>query len=342
MMLAPLLKQHGMGLSGLSAIQHNALYAIVGCRSNQYGHMRTQCTDCTQTEHRPHSCGHRNCPQCLHHCTSLWLDRQMTKLLPCTYFMVTFTLPAELRPVARRYPAVVYNAIMDCAASTLKTFAGNDRRIGSRIGMTAILHTHSRSKEYHPHVHVVMPNGGVTENRRQWQTKPGKYLFNGRTLATVFRARVLDQLAQQGHRLTNVPTKWVVHCKRVGSGLPALKYLSRYLYRGVMPEKDILYERDGCITFQYWDNQRHRQTRTVPVDRFIRLVLQHVLPKGFRRVREYGFLNGNARTTLKKVQWALQVVIPKQPERPRPDWRCPHCGGVMKIISTKRKRVDDG
>ena len=107
--------------------------------------------------------------------------------------------------------------------------------------------------------------------------------------------------------------KWVVHCKRVGSGLPALKYLSRYLYRGVMPEKDILYERDGNITFQYWDNQRRRQTRTMPAERFIRLVLQHVLPKGFRRVREYGFLNGNARATLNKVQWALQVIVPKQP-----------------------------
>ena len=208
--------------------------------------------------------------------------------------------------------------------------------------MTAILHTHTRSKNYHPHVHVVMPNGGMTTHQRHWQTKPGKYLFNGRALATVFRARVLDQLSQQGHTIANVPMKWVVHCKRVGSGLPALKYLSRYLYRGVMPEKDILYERDGNITFQYWDNQRRRQTRTMPAERFIRLVLQHVLPKGFRRVREYGFLNGNARATLNKVQWALQVIVPKQPERPRPVWRCPHCGGPMKIISTKRNRVDDG
>ncbi|MFQ3227883.1 MAG: hypothetical protein ACI8RW_001274 [Porticoccaceae bacterium] len=255
--------------------------------------------------------------------------------------MVTFTLPKELRTVAKRHPKIVYDALMGCAASTLKTFALNDAKCGDHIGLTAILHTHTRRLDYHPHVHVIIANGGLSKNKTLWQTKPGDYLFNSRALATVFRARVLNAL-QPEIGLPSTPRQWIVHCKKVGRGLPALQYLSRYVYRGVISEKNILNDRDGQITFRYRDNQQQNQTRSLGANHFLKLILQHVLPKGFRRVRDYGFLHGNTKQTLKRVQWALQVAAPKIEQRERPSWHCKHCGGGMPIISTYRRRFNSG
>jgi hypothetical protein len=341
MRLASILHHHPNALRNLTIDQRSAANAITGCRTQQYGHMLAQCDDCDAPQAHPHSCGHRSCPQCLNHCSTDWLDRQSLKLLPCDYYMVTFTLPKELRTVAKRHPKIVYDALMGCAASILKTFALNDAKCGDHIGLTAILHTHTRRLDYHPHVHVIIPNGGLSKNKTLWQTKPGDYLFNSRALATVFRARVLKAL-QPEIGLPNTPRQWIVHCKKVGRGLPALQYLSRYLYRGVISEKNILNDRDGQITFRYRDNQQQNQTRTLKVNDFLKLVLQHVLPKGFRRVRDYGFLHGNAKQTLKRVQWALQVAAPKIEQRERPTWHCKHCGGDMHIISTYRRRFNSG
>jgi len=190
----------------------------------------------------------------------------------------------------------------------------------------------------------VIPNGGLSNSRGQWLSKPGNYLFNARALATVFRACVLEELrnslAKTGLVLPATPTRWIAHCKKVGRGLPALLYLSRYLYRGVISENNILSERNGQITFRYCDNKQHSQTRTLNAADFIKLVLQYVLPKGFRRVRDYGYLHGNAKPTLKRVQWALQVSVPIIQPRPRPVWLCKRCGGQMHIVRTYRRRLD--
>jgi hypothetical protein len=256
--------------------------------------------------------------------------------------MVTFTLARELRSLAKQHSKAVYDALMSNAAGTLKTFASNDPKCGDHIGLTAILHTHTRKLDYHPHVHVIIPNGGLSKNKTLWQSKAGEYLFNGRALASVFRARVLKDLQQQNFELPDTPKRWIVHCKKVGNGLPALQYLSRYLYRGVISERNILKDQDGQITFAYRDNQQQNQTRTLSSTDFIKLVLQHVLPKGFRRVRDYGFLHGNAKQTLKRVQWALQVSVPIIEPRKRPDWPCKHCGGIMHIIHVYRRRLDNG
>lgn len=336
MRLASILHHHPNTLRNLTTDQRSAANAIIGCRTQQYGHLLAQCSDCQAPQAHPHSCGHRSCPACLNHCTSDWLDRQSLKLLPCDYYMVTFTLPKELRAVAKQHPKCVYDALMGCAASTLKTFALNDSKCGDHIGLTALLHTHTRRLDYHPHVHVIMPNGGLSKDKALWQTKAGDYLFNSHALATVFRARVLKVL-QPEISLPNTPKRWIAHCKKVGRGLPALQYLSRYLYRGVISEKNILKQRDGQITFRYRDNQQQNQTRTLKVNDFVTLVLQHVLPKGFRRVRDYGFLHGNAKQTLKRVQWALQIAAPKIEQRERPRWQCKHCGADMHIISTYRR-----
>lgn len=204
--------------------------------------------------------------------------------------------------------------------------------------MTAILHTHTRRLDYHPHVHIVVPGGGIQTARRQWKKAKGKYLFNEFALADVFRARVLAALnAAQLPIPLGVPKKWVVNCKHVGKGQPALEYLSRYLYRGVIGEKNIIANHEGNVTFRYIDGKTGQtQTRTLKGEEFLWLVLQHVLPKGFRRVRDYGFLHGNAKKRLNLVQLILQVIIQSKVLRPRPLFKCPVCQVPMTIIAVIR------
>jgi len=281
-----------------------AMSALQRCRTQDAGQIQLQCTDCAETQSQSHSCGHRSCPKCQNHEASLWLDRQRTKLLPVDYFMVTFTLPRELRSLAGCNQTLMYKALFAVACSTLKDFGLNPKHLGAEIGMTAVLHTHSRRLDYHPHLHVIIPGGGVDREKRQWIKKKGKYLFNEFALAEVFRARFLTAIKAAGlSSPAHLPAQWVTDCKHVGKGEPALEYLSRYLYRGVISEKNIVANRDGKVTFRYLEsNTGKTQYRTLKGEDFLWLVLQHVLPKGFRRVRDYGFLHGNAKKRLSLVQ----------------------------------------
>ena len=174
----------------------------------------------------PRSCAHRSCPKGQNHEASLWLDRQRAKLLPVEYFMVTFTLPHELTALAWRHQTVLYNMLFAVAHSTLIDFGLNPNHLGADIAMSAVLHTHSRRLEYHPHLHVIVPGGGVTRARRQWRKIKGKYLFNEFALAKVFRARFLAAIHDAGLTIPDhPPTQWVVDCASVGKGEPALEYL---------------------------------------------------------------------------------------------------------------------
>jgi hypothetical protein len=315
-----------------------AIEAISRCRTSDAGQLLVQCTDCGHATWQPRSCGHRSCPQCQNHETSLWLDRQQHKLLPVEYFMATFTIPYQLRSLAWNHQTLVYNLLFACASSTLKDFGLNPKNLGADIGMTAVLHTHNRRLEYHPHLHVVMPGGGVDKGKRQWKKKKAKYLFNEFALAKVFRARFLAALRKAGLSISgSVPRKWVVNCTHAGKGLSALKYLSRYLYRGVIAENNIVSNQDGRITFQYVESRTGKTLyRTVKGEDFLWLVLQHVLPKGFRRVRDYGLLHGNAKKLFSLVQLILQVLMDACSLRPRPAFKCPKCQGLMKIMAFLR------
>ena len=214
--------------------------------------------------------------------------------------MVTFTVPFELRALAWRYQSTFYPLLFATAVSTLKDFGLKPKQLGADIGMTAVLHTHSRRLDYHPHLHVIVPGGGVNRTTRQWKKICGKFLFNQTALASVFRARLLAALKAADLMLPGkLPDRWVVDCRHVGKGAPALKYLSRYLYRGVINENNIVANHHGEVTFKYLDSTTgQNRYRTLKGEDFLWLVLQHVLPKGFRRVRDYGFLHGNARKLL--------------------------------------------
>jgi hypothetical protein len=248
--------------------------------------------------------------------------------------MATFTLPYELRPLTWFHQREVFSLFFLCVASTLKDFGLNPKNLGAEIGMTMVLHTHSRRLDFHPHVHVVVPGGGVDKRRRQWKKKKGKFLFNEFSLAKVFRARFLEALKNAGLSIPeNVPKEWVVDCKHVGSGITALKYLSRYLYRGVISEKNIITNQNSRVTFKYIESKTgNTRYRTLKGEDFLNLILQHVLPKGFRRVRDYGFLHGNAKKMLSLVQLILHVFIKMIEHRPRPVFKCPCCKAPMRIV----------
>lgn len=330
--------------SRLQAHQHHAMRAILTCRSGALGTLDWRCPDCAEHRETLRSCGHRSCPVCQNHSTTQWLERQRLKLLPVDYFMVTFTLPAELRPLAQAAPAAVYSALFSAAADTLKGFG--ERKLKAELGQCAVLHTHNRRLDLHPHVHIVVPGGGIDASRKQWRKIKGRYLFNAFALARVFRAKLLHALAAAGLPIpVGLPPKWIVDCRNVGRGEPALEYLSRYLYRGVIRERDLVnYDhRTATVTFRYTDASTHKPAyRELPIADFLWRVLLHVLPKGLRRVRDYGFLHGKAKPRLTLVQLILRVLITARAQRPRPPICCPRCQTPMRVVNVRIPRRPDG
>jgi len=218
-----------------------ALRAFQICRSSMSPKMQLGCDHCQAQSYLPHSCGHRHCPHCQAHESQRWIDQQSQKLIPGNYFMVTFTLPAQFRTLAWGQQRVMYDLITRSAWETVSTFSRNDRKLRGTTGAVTVLHTHNRRLDYHPHVHLVMPSAAFDNKRRLWRNKDGGYLFDHTALAKVFCAKMLAGIKQAGLKLPDAyPTKWVVDCKAVGGGRQALIYLGRYLYRGVIQEKDIL------------------------------------------------------------------------------------------------------
>lgn len=327
----------------LSRDQWSALNAIEGCRQGQYGEMLWACKRCPHSSHTPRSCGHRACNLCQDQSTQAWLQRQEQKRLPVNYYMITFTLPKELRGLVQQNRSHCYDLLMRCAAQTLKTFAHNDKALSGDLGFCSVLHTHTRRLDYHPHVHIVVPGGAINKARRQWCKVRGRYLFNGRALGKAFRGAFLNALAQAGMTPGNTPKQWVAQCKRVGKGIEALRYLSRYLYRGVISNANVLADDGERVTFRYREADTHQwKTRTVSGEQFIALVLQHCLPKGFRRARDYGYLHGNAKPVLRILQWVLRVPSPTpQPKKPA-TWPCPHCNAAMRVTGIRHPKEPSG
>jgi len=329
----------------LTSDHYRALAAMKQCRTEASPKMQVQCSECAQQKLVPHSCGHRHCPHCQHYESQRWLERQLKKQVPAEYFLLTFTLPAEFRPLAFAHPRLLYDGLMRCAWETVQTFSHNDKQLQGTPGAIAVLHTHTRKLDYHPHVHLVMPAAAVNREKRQWRTKrrrkgKGAYLFNHKALAKVFRAKLLSAIeAAAGLRLPDhYPKDWVVDCKSVGSGEKALIYLGRYLYRGVIAEKDILACADGEVGFRYRNGRTGKmERRTVSGAQFLWLVLQHVLPKGFRRARNFGFLHPNC----KRLIALLHVLLRFAPGRAtawvkqRAPILCACCGAVMVIVQTR-------
>lgn len=320
---------------------YRAINAIRSCRSSLSPKMQVACTGCDQVTFVPHSCGHRSCPHCQHHEGQRWIERQCAKQVPVDYFMLTFTLPAQFRPLAWHHQRLVYQLMFACIWDTLRTFSVNDKKLNGIPGAVAVLHTHSRKLDYHPHLHVVMPAAAIDPVKRLWRQKSGRYLFHHQALATVFRAKLLAAIVKAGLSLPEqYPEQWVVDCKQVGSGDKALIYLGRYLYRGVIAEKDILSVKDGKVTFRYVESKTGKtKTRTESGADFLWLVLQHILPRGFRRARDFGFLQVNSKSLIRVLHWVFRFNPGQwlKQIKPRPAFICSCCGAMMKIVRTRIK-----
>ncbi len=318
-----------------------ALADMKNCRNSGSLLMMAECDQCHHQAFMPHSCGHRSCPHCQHFDCQRWLERQRQKLLPVDYFMITFTLPAQLRSMAQLNQKFVFNLLFSLAWETLKSFGLRDKKLMGKIGATAVLHTNTRSLNFHPHVHFVIPAGAIDKHHKLWRKKSGTYIFHEGNLAKVFHAKWIDAINKSDLTVKEtIPSHWIVDCSHVGQGNRALTYLGKYLYRGVLPEKNIIQNRSGEVTFRYKDNNGIEKTRTLSGAEFLWLLLKHVLPRGFRRARDFGFLHGNCKKVLNLLRYILRCFSPptnKNSQSKRATFCCPNCGESMRIIATRLK-----
>jgi hypothetical protein len=321
-----------------------AMRDIEQCRTSALGGEVYLCNKCDVYRYSYHSCKNRHCPKCQNDQANQWLEEQKELLLPVTHFMVTFTLPEELRAVARSNQEKVYNILFRASSQALQKLARDPRLVGGRIGMIGVLHTWTRDLRYHPHVHYIVAGGGLTEEGR-WKSCGDQFLVPGKPMNIIFRAKVRDELKKAGlfdHVDKRVWNKeWVVDLEPVGSGEAAFKYLAPYIFRVAISNNRILKLEDGLVTFKYKESATDQvRYSTVTAEEFIRRFLQHVLPPRFMKVRHYGLLAPRSRHLLKKARELLGARL-TQGGSANPDEnakkgaespRCPECGSELILV----------
>ncbi len=349
----------------LSLPQLKVMSAIETCRTAALGGHVEACSDCGHQRIAYNSCRNRHCPRCQGAAARAWLDAQKANLLPVGYFHVVFTLPAEVADIAFHNKALVYDLLFKTASQTMLTIAADPKHLGARIGITAVLYTWGSAITHHPHIHMIVPGGGITPDGRWISSRPA-FLLPVRVLGALFRrllrtrllelhdagklaffgklAGLSDRRAFQRHLAPARKKRWVVYAKPPFAGPEAvLAYLSRYTHRvAISNSRLIAFDQTG-VTFRYKDYRcsgaDRQQVMTLAADEFIRRFLIHVLPRGFHRIRHYGLLAGSARKDCLAQARDMLGVAPT-PEEPviekNSDQRspCPCCGGTMAIIET--------
>jgi len=296
-----------------------AMHNIERCRTVELGGHVYTCDECEETIYHYHSCRNRHCPKCQNGKGRQWLDKQQNLLLNISYFMLTFTLPSELRRMARSHQKLFYDLLFRTSAATAQKLAQDPRFVGGRMGMVGVLHTWGRNLAYHPHVHYVIPGGGLAADGT-WLPSRKNFLLPAPALSKIFRAKFRDALRQRAPDiLAEIPAqvwkkKWVAHCQAVGNGLRAFKYLAPYIFRVAISNNRIERLTNGKVTFRYRTTDTGTlRTCTLPAEEFIRRFLQHVLPKGFVKVRYYGFLASGCRPRLSALRQQLAPLTADQP-----------------------------
>jgi hypothetical protein len=290
------------------------LRAIVNCRTAVLGGHVYHCDACDEPVYHYHSCRNRHCPQCQHGAGQRWLAKQQQLLLPVPYFLLTFTLPDKLRSLARRQQRLMYNLLFRCAAGAIQTLAGDERQLGGQAGLIGVLHTWGRNLSYHPHVHFLAPAGGLTPDR-QWRATSHNFFLPVKGLSRIFRAKLRDAL-RQTTLFAEVPAtvwhnEWVVHCQPVGDGQTALRYLAPYIFRVALSNRRLVKVVDDRVTFRFRQSDTGAaRTCTLAAPAFIHRFLQHVLPKGFVKVRYYGFFAAGQRPRFQRLRAHLTETSP--------------------------------
>ncbi len=329
------------------------MLAIERCRTEALGGQVFVCPSCGETHYSYHSCRNRHCPKCQHERTEAWLNLQRDLLLPVPYFMLTFTLPEQLRSLARQNQKLFYHVLFQASAEATQQLAKDPRFVGGQIGMVGVLHTWTRNLAYHPHVHYLVPGGGL--NGSSWLPSRADFFLPVKALSKLFRAS-FQRILRKSPLFSQIPDKvwrmdWVVHCLPVGDGQAALKYLAPYIYRVAISNRRLINFVDkGCmeksqVTFEYRKSDTGQIKHcTLSVEQFTQRFLQHVLPKGFVKVRYFGFFAHNRRTVLALAQ----KLLSKEPDHPSTDQQvetdssapvsqkflCPACGALMEFRRT--------
>jgi hypothetical protein len=330
----------------MPAEHRKVLHAIMACRTAKLGTVFYRCSSCGRTHAMGRSCGNRHCPSCQQGKTKAWLEKQLDRLLPCPYFLLTFTLPAKLRTFVRAHQRVGYAALFEASSGAIKRLAADPKYVGTRSpGFLGVLHTWGRTLEYHPHVHYVVPGGGLSDDGTCWLPSRADFFVPVRALSKIFRAKFRDCLQGAG-LLDEVDADvwrqdWVVHSKAVGDGRASLKYLAPYVFRVAISDHRIVSCDDANVTFSCRKSGSRRWRRmTLSATEFMRRFLQHVLPTGFQKVRHYGFASPNSKQPIESVRWVvtlhyglLFLLLARQaPTTPPPRIRCAACGGAMIVV----------
>ncbi len=350
----------------ISLRQLKAMSAIEQCRSAILGGHVLQCDDCAAAQVAYNSCRNRNCPKCQGSAARQWLADRQAELLPVEYYHVVFTLPARIADIAFQNPALVYDLLFKVTAETLRTIAADPKHLGANLGFTAVLHTWGSAMTRHPHLHCIVPGGGLSPDSERWIPCKRGFFLPVRVLSRLFRRLFLEQLAALHDRLKFhgklkklteseaftehlAPlrqTEWVVYAKRPFAGPEAvLAYLSRYTHRVAISNSRLIACDDREVTFKWKDYRSKERTRhktmTLAIDEFIRRFLQHVLPRGFHRIRHFGLFANHLRTeNLQRIRGLLGVIDQTEDVTEVPNdtqsgtFICRYCGAPMVIVLT--------
>src|SRR5229473_2827572 len=347
----------------LSWLHLKVLTAILRCRTAALGGHADECSRCGHQAISYNSCRNRHCPRCQSHARDRWLDARRSELLPTRYSHVVFTLPHELAPLALQNKQIIYGLLFRCSAETLLEIAKDPRHLGAEIGFFSVLHTWNQKLQHHPHIHCVVASGGLSLDHTRWIRSHPRFFLPLPVLREVFRGKFVAALKlafQRGQlhlsgdlaRLAQPKSfaawlrplfrkNWVVYSKPPFGGPEyVLQYLGRYTHRVAISNHRLVSLADGQVTFRWRDSADHNQQKLMPVslDEFLRRFLLHLLPKGFVRIRHFGFLANRRRSTLLPLCFAVLGTVPSQVEpetsarESDPLWRCPKCGGPMAVI----------
>ncbi len=349
----------------ITARHLKVLKAIVSCRTAALGYHVDECTCCGYSGHSYNSCRDRNCPKCQGNARRRWINKRNKELLPVPYAHIVFTVPRLLAQLALQNKQLIYTMLLRLSAETLIEVAHNPKRLGAEIGFFSVLHTWTQTMQHHPHVHCVVPAGGLSFDHQRWVSANPRYRFflPKKVLRQVFRGKVKDALkdafaegkinfygklqhlsdpkAFQSFIRELYRQDWVVHCKRPFGGPEyVLRYLGRYTHRVAISNHRLVSFENGDVTFRWRDRAHGNVERpmTLPAEEFLCRFLFHLLPKGFMRIRNFGFLANRHRRTLLPIcfQCLGSARAPSPTEAQTEDtagvWRCPHCGGPMVVI----------
>lgn len=330
----------------LCAAHYRAVRRVLACRTPELGGRLYRCGGCRKAHFAYHSCNHRSCPRCGALDQQIWSAQQEARLLPVPYFLVTFTIPAELRSLCLAHPAILYDLLLRESAGALQDLLATKHH-GARGGFTSVLHTWGRQLQHHPHVHLIVPAVALqTKVRRLIQPPNGDFLVHYRPLAARFRSRLQHALQEDYPdihqtltpaqlRVLSPAKNWNVQLQPAGRGHTALHYLARYVQRSAFNAKRLLgYDRNGKLRLQWTSSDTGRSAvMTLHPHEFIRRWLLHVLPKGFTRIRHYGFLSPAARRTRLFLRLKLGELGEPAPKLPEPTpFTCDCCGGPLTFL----------